>query len=176
MIVNNNTAKTDFSTKVCKHALHYINAHSIHSRPPPCCFCLTFLHSELRAGTDILCGPKDHNSVYESLTPIPIMSQMNPLHIPTPYLPDIILLLLYLPTNKQALQIVPAWHVSQHLSCIYHVSQRKIPIQHWNQRHSTNFCVCVCVCVCVWGKNVFSWAECSLAILFYSTCVINNAV
>lgn len=122
-IVNNNTSKRDFSTKLSKHVLHHINAHSIHGRPPPCCFCLTFPHSELRAGTDILCGPKDHNRVYKSLTLIPIMSQMNPLHIPTPYLPGIILLLLYLPTNKQAHQMVSAWHVFRptlvmHLSCI----------------------------------------------------------
>jgi len=71
MIVNNNTSKTDFSTKVSKHVLHHINAHSIHGRPPPCCFCLTFLYSELRAGTDIVYGSKDHNRVYESLTLVP---------------------------------------------------------------------------------------------------------
>jgi len=28
----------------------------------------------------------------------------------------------------------------------------------------------ICVCVCVSDKNVFRWAECSLAVLFYSTC------
>lgn len=170
MIVNNNTSKRDFSTKVSKHVLHHINAHSIHGRPPPCCFCLTFIHSDLRAGTNILCSPKDHNRVYESLTLVRIMSHMNPLHIRTTYLPDIILIYTVSshqqagPPNGLCLTRLPtntchAFIMSPNVRFPFNVGTED----------TRPF-------VCVSDKNVFSWAECSLAILFYSTCVIKNAV
>jgi hypothetical protein len=67
----------------------------------------------------ILWNPKAHHRVHNSPPPVPILSQINPIHIPKPYFPKIRLVFLVV-SSLQASQLKCCMHISPPPSWVPH--------------------------------------------------------